>query len=67
MGKIGSALVWAIVGAVVLGVGAFGYLMLTAPKGDPSVFGASMIGALAAGVVGLIGGGLYGGLKRSRA
>lgn len=65
MNRLASVLVWAVAGAVVLGGGAFGYLMFTGPKGDPSVYGTSLLAGLGAGAMGVVLGALYGAFKRA--
>lgn len=64
MSRFGSMLWGAIVGAVTFAAGAFGFQMLTGPKGDPSVYGVAMFSAMVAGAIGLVIGAIYG-LRRA--
>lgn len=64
MGRLGSIIVWTVVLALAFGGGAFGYLMATGPKGDPSVYGTSMFGGMVAAAIGAVAGLIYGAVRR---
>lgn len=64
MHRLISILVSAVVGALIFGGGTFGYLMLTGPKGDPSVYGTALLTGTIMAVIGCVVGTLYRLLRR---
>ena len=64
MGRVASAIVWALVLAALGAGGMFGAIMLSGPKGDPSVYGTALLASVGAAIVGALAGAIYGALKR---
>jgi len=60
MGRLVSAVLWAVVGAVVAGGVGFAAIYLPGPASDPSAYGAAMLGGLVCAAVGFVVGAVYG-------